>query len=254
VLEAVLQGKLSRDQENMEDVLTSLVFGTFRTEDVSAGLFRFLEKTETIKGNFNLPTNLASLSVDYSDYVFWPMWPEQDGIASCEPDLLIRIESSSGKDILLLIEAKYRSGKSSEATEGGLVTDQLAKEWLHLCREVNRREKPYQPWLIYLTADMAVPISSINNAMIELPQKAPEGDPQIGWLSWRRLHALFKGYPGRLGDLTRLVERFGLTYYDGISELKSLPEITFKFKLPEIQLTWSCHPASPITWRFTENV
>ena len=42
MIEALLRGKLSREQENMEDVLTSNVFGMLQYVAPESGLFPFL--------------------------------------------------------------------------------------------------------------------------------------------------------------------------------------------------------------------
>ena len=44
MIEALLRGKLSREQENMEDVLTSNVFGMLQYVAPELGLFPFLAR------------------------------------------------------------------------------------------------------------------------------------------------------------------------------------------------------------------
>ena len=131
MLEAFLQGKLSKSQENIEDLLTSTVFGAVRREDANLGLLPILKIATELCGN-NPIKNVESLSADYKSYLFWPFWEQQNSIASCEPDLVIRINVSGSKNILLLIEVKYHSALSSWSDGSDIVTNQLAKEWLHI--------------------------------------------------------------------------------------------------------------------------
>ena len=50
MLQALLRGKLSRVQENMEDVLTSTVFGLLRYFPVQSGLWPFLSHAANVQG------------------------------------------------------------------------------------------------------------------------------------------------------------------------------------------------------------
>ena len=86
-------------------------------------------------------------------------------IASCEPDVLIRIDPPEGDRYLVLIEAKYRSGKSSDReptanqTESNEpiqdIKDQLAREWQQ--PRLLAAKETRAPVLIYLTADVSYP-------------------------------------------------------------------------------------------------
>ena len=49
-----------------------------------------------------------------AQYQFWP-WLQEPDCLGVEPDVLIQIRDSRGTTHLILIEAKYRSGKSSFA-------------------------------------------------------------------------------------------------------------------------------------------
>ena len=75
---ALLKGKLSRAQENMEDILTSNVFGLFQYLPAELGLLPFLALAEDETGNRPLAflageQACACRSVDYE---FWP-WLEE---------------------------------------------------------------------------------------------------------------------------------------------------------------------------------
>ena len=51
MLQAILKGKLSREQENMEDVLTSNVFGLLRYVQPQEGILKYLWLAEDNEGN-----------------------------------------------------------------------------------------------------------------------------------------------------------------------------------------------------------
>src|SRR5687768_14982844 len=151
VIDALCQGKLSRDIEGMEDLLTSAVFGRLRYLPLNEGLLPFLRQATYLDGEMVLP---AGARVTEARYTFWPWWKFGDS-AGAEPDMVIELLTDAG-DYLVLIEAKFRSFKSSEP-EPELVApaDQLAREWenlTHCCNEANCR-----PLMIYLTADFAMP-------------------------------------------------------------------------------------------------
>lgn len=109
MLHAELHGKIAHDVSNIarrEDMLTSTVFGTLFTAGADATVRAWLAKARTPTGEpLVLPTDAA---VD--DYWFWPR------LDATEPDVLIRVGS-----LLVIVEAKYRSPRSSD--------DPLEREW-----------------------------------------------------------------------------------------------------------------------------
>ena len=50
MLQAILKGKLSREQENMEDILTSNVFGLLRYVQPQEGILKYLSLAEDKDG------------------------------------------------------------------------------------------------------------------------------------------------------------------------------------------------------------
>ena len=93
MIEALLQGKLSNEQENMEDLLTSMVFGSFRRMSVEQGLLPFLRESEEITGICPLTQNNKLYSAEYGRYEFWPSWQGFDNVDSCEPDVVIKLDA-----------------------------------------------------------------------------------------------------------------------------------------------------------------
>jgi hypothetical protein len=257
MLEALLGGKLSKSQENMEDVLTSIVFGAFRREDASIGLLPFLKMSIPQIGSIPLPPD-QECTVKYDDYEFWPPYEKIKGVAFCEPDVVITITVPDGKDILLLVEAKFHSGISSIASDDDIVSHQLAKEWLQLC---NKASDDYIPWLIYLTTDIAAPYDVIKEAKDEIDNKIMKHnintEPNISWLSWRVLGDMFMSknqseFPPTLNDISKIIRRLNLIYFNGFRGYKKLSnKLNYNYLKPSINFIWQYKKLPNSGWKMS---
>lgn len=262
MLYAQLHGKLRWEQENLEDLLTSNVFGALKHVPASLGLVPFLRRAE----GKHAPELRAALDSDVADvsYEFWPT------LTSCEPDVLIRLSLERGQRLLILVEAKLRFGKSSEASaDEEPIGDQLAREWESV--QGKAQDEQRQPFLVYVTADYCVPVDDIARSQDELCKKqGPEG--LILWLSWRMLGEVARpaGSP-LLEDVVRLLsQRYALSSFDGITPPKAratwrfsgaaryqpgerLLHWAFKCKLPwhfDIGRAAAWRPATHNPWRW----
>lgn len=245
MIDALLRHKLSTEQENMEDILTSTVFGIFRYMSPQEGILPFLARARTVCADHvefgdgdrpfaSLEKCNDAVSVDYD---FWPRW------SHCEPDVLVRVRFNERDRWLIAVEAKYRSGKSSEADDSVEdPTDQLAREW---CDAVGEAEKVNaQPLLIYLTADVACPRHEIQAALAELRQKRPHEQPCIAWLSWRELsESVFAK-----SRLDRLAVELGFLHFRGFAPLNSAA-LTWRFGNTMRLWNWNL-PAYKNKWEF----
>jgi hypothetical protein len=92
---AEIHGKLSRNNENKEDILTSNVFSFFKYTDREIFLFQLLKL---------LGLDITSDDARQASFHFWPTYPD-----GTEPDLVILF----GR-YYLLVEAKYHSGFGQE--------------------------------------------------------------------------------------------------------------------------------------------
>jgi hypothetical protein len=220
MIEALLHGKLSRDQENMEDLLTSAVFG--RLQHLPARVLgAFLAHARTLGGERPLQALAAAQSVEYT---FWPLFREL-GRDDTEPDVLLTVRDAVGGEWCVLIEAKYRSGKSSRAAgdepasedlmphSERKIRDQLAREWEHLARF------DAQGWVVYLTPSFVMPRLDLAEAQAELrAKKRPPG--RFCWLSWRALDHL-NGSEPLIVDLHRLLDRLDLRGFHGVRPVEN---------------------------------
>ena len=253
MLTALLKGKLSSEQENMEDVLTSSVFGAFQYSDTSDALIQFLQKSKRVYGEVPIEDDTDGLQVSFGDYEFWPLWSGIEGVNNCEPDLIIEIQNSTGKNILVCIEAKFKSGKSTFPSIDGEISDQLAKQWVHLYREA--QNKSCMPWLIYLTADTATPKRAIRESKDELFNKPGFSNEaqqlRISWLSWRELVELFNhSDKQQLSELSSLAKYLRLAYYKGMGRFDQLPEFRYKFRADSKRFNWDFRPTMTSNWEF----
>lgn len=220
MLEAQLHGKLSKEQENLEDILTSNVFGSFKYFHVREGLLPFLTMAKKPDGT-KIPDSLwETVSASYR---FWPKI-EETGCRGCEPDVLIELDHRDEGKSLILIEAKYLSGKSSEVDEDDTAqenppNDQLSREWQNLSKLAERLiEHIHFVCVIYVTADYACPTQDIEASQQELVNKGI-GFGEIYWLSWRSLKdSLIRTNHMMLLDVRELMlDRYGLTYFEKLS-------------------------------------
>ncbi len=252
VIAALMKGKLSRRQENMEDLLTSTVFGLLRYLP-PAYLGRFLALASDPDGE--MPLEPLGKEARLLDVRFWPPM-STPGCSSCEPDVLIEMESG-GARYRVLVEAKYLSGKSSFAdapaeeaptivavAAAQAVKDQLAREWENLAASGGGNLA-----LVYLTADAAFPRQDVQEAQDELVRsRGIKGN--ILWLSWRHLFRTVANgeVPLPLADLLAALRRLGLSDFTGIRLADtSLPQWWRFIPAPRL---FPFEITSPGSWRF----
>lgn len=218
MLRAIIQGKLTREIEGMEDVLTSSVFGVLAVAKPSAGLLPFLAHSEGPDGSRPLHF-LVSSAVDSLSIEYWQPWKEP-GCDFCEPDVVIRLDAPEGRRLLILVEAKFRSGKSSTGSaEATSPRDQLAREWSNL-RLIAAREAR-EPHLVYLTADVVAPATDIADAKSDFRRYHPGVAFECLWLGWQHLPDCVNVQlcetnreANALTELSQLLERLGLLVPD----------------------------------------
>ncbi|MCH8205743.1 MAG: hypothetical protein IH956_01930 [Chloroflexi bacterium] len=163
---------------------------------------------------------------------------------------MLGLETEDRRVHLLLVEAKYHAGLSSEEDERDEPTNQLAREldnlsavspavlgWSAGLRLVSRS-------LLFVTPDMSMPRADLERALDEFQRKRKEqGD--IFWTSWRSLPSILENAlktesdPGRvavLEDMLALLSRKGLTMFRGIKPVKhrfSVDDFLFYRPVPQ---------------------
>lgn len=252
MLAAQLRGKLTREEESLEDLLTSNVFGSIRYVPPEDGLIPLLSSAEEVNG-----TNPLKELPEISDvaYDFWRRL-EEENCNPCEPDVLINIIHANKAQTTLLVEAKYKSGKSSESDEGDKPNDQLAKEWDNLV--VLAKRNKLRPYLLYITADMGFPREDIESSQSDY-FKTRGGKMDIVWISWRKMPIIFHDSRYEiLKDLVKVLRRQGLTFFEGF-KLEHVEAIKWQFHtlvkqplITPLNLNWS-FSVPTIKWKYNNN-
>jgi hypothetical protein len=246
VIQALLAGKLSLEQQNSEDLLTSMVFGMLEFVPAEIGLFRLLSAATTSDGTPPFALRPAA----QPRFVFWP-WLEERGCRGCEPDLLISVIDDIGQTHLIVIEAKYRSGKSSYADDGTDVpTDQLARQWdnlVHRCAKVTAI-----PHLVYITDHHGMPIGDIEHAADEFVRKRPllskEYPLVSSWLSWAHVGEVFaRATSPILIALRGVATKYAFNFFAGVSPIRPIC-VSWRFDSGRVY-RWP-GLATPTLWRF----
>jgi hypothetical protein len=187
VLQGILKSKLSpalrEGAFEVEDFLTSIALGACEYVAPELALIPF---PETARDRDLKPLQLAHLDVRSVTYQFWSYRGAvvRDGApvaAGGEPELLLHLETPLGA-WWLLVEVKLGSEKSSVELEGPVVTDQLAKYWLHLREIAGERALG----VVYVTKHAAMPDADLQASELELAKKSASA-PRLYWTHWREL-------------------------------------------------------------------
>jgi hypothetical protein len=226
---AEIRGKISETgtnlSERMEDLLTSDVFGCMRYLPAQKLLIPFLQTARSFHGN-TLTTIDTIIKVHYS---FWP-WLKLPGRIPCEPDIVLGLETKEREVHLILVEAKYYSGLSSEEDERTEPNDQLARELDNL-NAVSCVALGWEPRLeiasravLFVTQDMGMPRELLRQSLAEYSQKRKKkGD--IFWASWRFLPSILEqslhnesnsAHAAVMEDMVKLLLRKELVMFLGI--------------------------------------
>jgi len=224
MLQAMLKGKLTRDEESLEDLLTSIVFGTMKYVPFGDALLHFFHSVEDSQGE-NPFKDINEISS--ADFIFWPRLTES-GCFPCEPDVLVYVITSERRKLMFLFESKYLYGKSSKAGGDKLPEDQLAKEWDNLVLKAQREK--CDPFLIYVTAHTMFPKGEIESSIREYETKKNR-KMSAAWISWRKLtRILAQSHNAMVQDLVKVLRKLGLIYFEGF-----LPSI-------DADWDWEFHP------------
>lgn len=245
MLAAQLKGKLTRKEENKEDLLTSNVFGSIKYVPYEEGLIPLLSSVEDIDGKN--PINLSQIS--NVKYDFWPQLNEEN-CKRCEPDVLIYITYTTGTQAIILVEAKYKSGKSSEADDEDMLNDQLSREWDNLL--VLSRRKDAMPIFVYITADLAFPNKDLEDAQFEIEKKS-KNEMDIVWISWRKLSVVLgKSQYEIIKDLVSVLQKQWLIFFEGISATEHFEPIKWRFQCTPLNINWLLN-VPKMQWKYNYN-
>jgi hypothetical protein len=252
---AEIRGKISQAgtnlSERMEDLLTSDVFGCMRYLPAQKVLTPFLCRAQSFHGN----TFVAPSRVIRVHYSFWP-WLKSPGRIPCEPDLLLGLETEDRRVHLVLVEAKYYSGLSSEEDERIEPNDQLARELDNLdvasCATLGWRPhlEIASRTLLFVTQDMGIPLALLAQSLAEYTRKRHKsGD--IYWLSWRFLPTILERSLEKetipediavMEDMLKLLLRKGLVTFGGVDPINEYFDLPMFYRLISGKYSWPDMP------------
>lgn len=246
-----------------EDRLTSHAFGVLEAIEARLLLGPWLGRARRTDGTlFVVPPDLTTVH-----FSFWPRLEFLNGGTrkAVEPDVLVTLGAPSGS-VLVLIEAKFRSGPSGypagpDADAEGL-TGQLGREWAAL-HSLVPDEMPGSPAnvvrreLIYLTADVACPTGIFDNMAAELvnidmaPAEFARG---AYWLDWRELAPILDTVaPSRvlIVRLRQILERRRLVPFTGCRTPRMTPVgWTYRGRLD----AWQAPRVTRVPWTYRGDV
>lgn len=206
---AEIHGKISEEginlSERMEDLLTSDIFGCMRYLPAQKVLIPFLLRARSFYGNaLTVPVKVIKVR-----YLFWP-WLKSPGCIPCEPDVVLGLETEGRHVHMVLVEAKYYSGLSSEENESVEPNDQLARELDNL-EAASCATLGWRPQLeiasravLFVTRDMGMPRELLRQKIEQIEAKI------------RRIHEGYEAEPplytaeeaeGRIGAFRDLITR-----------------------------------------------
>jgi hypothetical protein len=248
---AEIHGKISDAgtnlSERMEDLLTSDVFGCLRYLPPEKALLPFLHTARSLHGR-GVPFGGEIVRVHTS---FWPWLKSSDRIP-CEPDVVLGLEVETGLVHLVMVEAKYYSGLSSEEGEDVAPQNQLARELDNLSATTPARLN-WDPGLrvasrtlLFITADLGMPRNELAAALDEFRRKRKqEGD--IHWTSWRSLPSILEdsleterdpGSRAVLEDMLALLLRKGLVTFTGVERVAQRLTLSFSYRSTRPSYRW----------------
>jgi hypothetical protein len=260
---------------NSEDLLTSDILGCCSFLNYEEFLKCILKEAIHFDERKKLVVNEPVLS---DQYIFWPM--VKTGRTRTEPDVIIILHHPENKCTLILIEAKYNSGKSSEADYNvDDVTDQLARELRiieeqHLYAQLSGLEgkEIISKALVYVTADDIIPQKSLSDSASEFTIKArgtnyktPMELP-LYWLPWWKIEyiatkAEYCKFEDRtknriIGHIKDVLQIKKLSRFSGVSIINfEFPRYSYKSEIEDhIDMRYHflvCVP--PISYKYSKH-
>jgi hypothetical protein len=203
---AEIHGKLSRENENKEDILTSNVFSFFKYADRNTFFHPLLHQ---------LGLNVDQEDVKNAIFTFWPTF--EDGT---EPDLVIK----AGK-YYILVEAKYHSGFGQEV---GDRKHQLIREVKGGANQAKTLGKTFI--IVTVTSDHYQRPEDFKEYPVEFQDN-------LRWINWQKIafliYQIIQNHPEIPNetllfaqDLYDLFLKKDLRNFEGVKVFKAIPPIS----------------------------
>ena len=225
MLLAEIHGKSYRDIEDLEDLLTSAVFGHLRLIKPPLFWLALLERARTVEQSTLLQV-LGHLGVDALKFSgvrvrFWPYFPDYG-----EPDLLVQLFGDKVPSITILVEVKLHAGKSGTGE-----FDQLAKYFRLLNDPTCLLDWPCdieKRFLVYLTKSFSA--DELNASIAE--SEIPNVESRMFGLEWNDIAEIAiaeRKHDELLDEVARFLKRRGFERFHGFVFLPPPPTFTGRF-------------------------
>ena len=222
----MIQAELKRkipEVKNMEDILTSNFFGSLKYIEHKDVLLRILKQAKTLFGKSLLDSIDIDLSTYSPEFIFW-----ENNKSYGEPDLIIKFTKTGEADLILCIEVKYFSSKSSNGDN-----DQLMRYYKGIESDAFLSGATFLG-LIYLTKYPSRSEIEVSNRLIQENGSADSKD-KLFQLKWAEITKAIEGQDKThlsavdrmiLKDLTKYLHHKNLTNFLGFSFMSK----SFKIK------------------------
>ena len=202
---AEIHGKLSGENENKEDILTSNVFSFFKYTNRGAFFYPFLRV---------LGFDVSVEDCKQAEFIFWPTYPDRT-----EPDLVILV----GR-YYLLVEDKYLSGFGQETSK---LKHQLEREAKGGLPEANSLGREFK--ILAITADYHRPPGIFDSIPTYLKNDTK-------WINWQSIAFLIYKILKIATNLPSETKLFASDLYDLFIK-KNLRNFEGMNALPDIHLS-----------------
>lgn len=225
----------------LEDVLTSNVFGLLNYIENPAVLLEILNQAETLSRKRFIDCIEFDLANYTSEFVFWKKMGKFG-----EPDLIIEFNNINNQKLILCIEVKYYSGKSSGPDE-----DQLCKYFEGLLEIANDTDSFFLG-IIYLTKYPAV--GEINDSLSSIQSKCSmDAKERLFQMRWTDVaEALKKARNFELTETERLIieDLQGYLQYKNLVKFSGFSFVDESFDMQAKEL---CKSRNFVGFSFLEN-
>lgn len=180
MIDAILKGKISSRLEGKEDLLTSVVFGTFKLLPIHLGISKLMR----IAVGLGNETRIPVLNIKTFEIEFWPWWQGDNERYGAEPDVALWLTLHDTTRKLIAVEVKRNSGKHGVGEK-----DQLRRQIANGIKIAKNNNSEFLG-LIYITEDFSIPTNDIQCSLKLLDIDAKEM-PFICWVSWHDFIPIF---------------------------------------------------------------
>jgi hypothetical protein len=220
MLLAEIHGKSYREIEDLEDLLTSAVFGHLRLVQPPVFWLALLDRARTAEDpRRTLSQVLSNVGVDASRFSgvrvrFWRYFPGYG-----EPDLLVQLFGENVTSITILIEVKLHAGKSGTGE-----FDQLARYLALLNDPACLLGWPCdfdKRFLVYLTKNFSA--NELHASIAE--SKTLNAENRMFGLEWNDIAEVASGqrqHDELLGEVADFLRRRGFERFHGIGFVPTL--------------------------------